>query len=133
MARTRKNCNDALPTGNQEVVRVNKRYRGSIYEVQDVSGNISYARTADGIPLFRRLVEGEYVVLQPYPERDLLKGELRSILYPGDIKYMKKKGTWPAAFEVDDAVPEGSESSSEEFQTSSEEDEHLSDESDFPF
>ena len=46
---------------------------------------------------------GDFLFISPIDEGDKVKGEISTVLYRDQIKYLKKEGAWPSEF--DDSVP----------------------------
>jgi len=93
-----------LPTGNQEIVRVQAGRGNNLHEVVDAEGK-SYLVSMP--TKFRKSVwikRGDFVIVEPIEEGDKVQAEIFAILYRDQIRYIKRENLWPAGFDVDDVI-----------------------------
>ncbi|XP_064622419.1 probable RNA-binding protein EIF1AD [Lineus longissimus] len=88
-----------LPEANQSVVQVVGGRGNNLHEVLTETG-VKYLVSMP--TKFRKNVwikRGDYVLIDPIEEGDKVKGEIVTILYKDQIKYIKAEGLWPKEFE----------------------------------
>lgn len=88
-----------LPEANQSIVQVVGGRGNNLHEVQTQTGE----KYLVSMPTkFRKNVwikRGDYVLIDPIEEGDKVKGEIVTILYKDQIKYIKEEGLWPKEFD----------------------------------
>lgn len=93
-----------LPSGSQEIVRVQAGRGNNLHEVIDAKGK-SYLVSMP--TKFRKSVwikRGDFVIVEPIEEGDKVQAEIITILYRDQIRYIKRESLWPAGFELDDLL-----------------------------
>jgi len=93
-----------LPSGSQEIVRVQAGRGNNLHEVIDASGK-SYLVSMP--TKFRKSVwikRGDFVIVEPIEEGDKVQAEIVAILYRDQIRYIKRENLWPVGFDLDDAA-----------------------------
>ncbi|KAI4463294.1 translation initiation factor-related [Holotrichia oblita] len=86
------------PTENQQIVKILSSKGNNLHEVQTPDNNVFLASMPSK---FRKNVwvkRGDYVLVEPIKEGDKVKAEMVRIITQEHIKYFKKDGVWPSAF-----------------------------------
>jgi len=94
-----------LPDTNEAIVKVLAGKGNNLHEVADKQGN---AFLVSMPTKFRKNVwikRGDYLYISPISEGDKVKGEITTVLYKDQIKFIKKEGAWPAQFDNQDQPP----------------------------
>jgi len=89
-----------LPSENEKIVKVICGKGNNLHEVVDQHGE-SYLVSMP--TKFRKNVwikRGDFVLVSSIPEGDKVKGEISTILYKEQLKYLRSQGVWPAVFET---------------------------------
>lgn len=93
------------PTGDQRLVRIIAGRGNNLHEVCSVDDNEIFLVSMPA--KFRRNVwvkRDDYVVIEPIPEGDKVRGEIVRVLTKEDVKMFKQKG-WGKKNEDDEITP----------------------------
>lgn len=96
-----------LPNEERQVAKIVEVRGNNLHAVETASGE-TYLASMPG--KFRKNVwvkRGDFVLVQPIAEGDRVKGEICTILYKDQIKYIKASNLWPEKFDGDKVAASG--------------------------
>jgi len=88
-----------LPDQNEQIVKVVAGRGNNLHEVLDPHGDTFLVSMPTKFRKNVWIKRGDFVVISPISEGDKVKGEISSVLYRDQIKYLKKEGVWPIQFQ----------------------------------
>lgn len=91
-----------LPDENEKLVKVRAGRGNNLHEVEDQDGDVFLVSMPTKFRKNVWIKRGDFVLSSNISEGDKVKGEITTILYKEQIKYLRAQGVWPAQF---DAAP----------------------------
>lgn len=88
-----------LPDQNEQIVKVVAGRGNNLHEVADPNGDTFLVSMPTKFRKNVWIKRGDFVFISPISEGDKVKGEISSILYRDQIRYLKKEGVWPSQFQ----------------------------------
>lgn len=88
-----------LPEQNQQIVKVIASKGNNLHEVQTEKDETFLVSMPTKFRKNVWIKRGDYVLIDPIEEGDKVKGEIVTILYKDQIKYIKEEGKWPTVFD----------------------------------
>jgi len=93
-----------LPTGNQEIVRVQAGRGNNLHEVTDAEGKSFLVSMPTKFRKSVWIKRGDFVIVEPIEEGDKVQAEIIVILYRDQIRYIKRENMWPTGFDADEII-----------------------------
>lgn len=87
-----------LPEQNEQIVKVVAGRGNNLHEVADPHGETFLVSMPTKFRKNVWIKRGDFVFISPISEGDKVKGEISTVLYRDQIKYLKKEGVWPPQF-----------------------------------
>ncbi|XP_018325457.1 probable RNA-binding protein EIF1AD isoform X2 [Agrilus planipennis] len=91
----------SLPSKNQQIVRVISSKGNNLHEVESSEGSVFLISMPSK---FRKNIwvrRGNFILVEPIEEGDKVKAEMVRVLSKEHVKYFKREGIWPHAFDSD--------------------------------
>jgi len=89
-----------LPQPNESIVKVVAGKGNNLHEVADKEGNVFLVSMPTKFRKNVWIKRGDYVFISGISEGDKVKGEITTVLYRDQIKFIKKEGAWPTQFDT---------------------------------
>jgi len=89
-----------LPDENESVVRVVAGRGNNLHEVKDQHGELFLVSMPTKFRKSVWIKRGDFVIVSHIKEGDKVKGEITTVLYKDQIKYLKSEGVWPKEFDA---------------------------------
>lgn len=89
-----------LPSKDEKIVRVVAGRGNNLHEVKDQQQNSFLVSMPTKYRKNVWIKRGDFVVVTSISEGDKVKGEISTILYKEQIKYIRAQGGWPAEFDA---------------------------------
>eukprot|EP00088_Acartia_fossae_P008021 TRINITY_DN13777_c0_g1_i3.p2 TRINITY_DN13777_c0_g1~~TRINITY_DN13777_c0_g1_i3.p2 ORF type:complete len:176 (-),score=70.89 TRINITY_DN13777_c0_g1_i3:1845-2372(-) len=88
-----------LPQQDEQIVKVIAGRGNNLHEVADKNGQTFLVSMPTKFRKNVWIKRGDFVFISPIDEGDKVKGEISTVLYRDQIKYLKKEGAWPSEFD----------------------------------
>ncbi|XP_047133453.1 probable RNA-binding protein EIF1AD isoform X1 [Hydra vulgaris] len=123
------------PNEDEQIVQIVAAKGNNLHEVKTINDESFLVSMPNKYRKSVWVKRGDYVVIQSIKEGHKVQGEIVSILYPKQIKYLKQKNMWPEEFNKSNMLDDISQTdnttskaeNSEEESCSSKEDDDSSD------
>lgn len=89
-----------LPGEDEKIVKVKGGRGNNLHEVEDQDANVFLVSMPTKFRKNVWIKRGDFVLTSNISEGDKVKGEITTILYKEQIKYLRAQGVWPAVFDV---------------------------------
>ncbi|KAJ8729042.1 hypothetical protein PYW07_006738 [Mythimna separata] len=90
-----------LPKENQSIVKVVKSKGNNLHEITTPTGEEYLVSMPTKFRKNIWVKRGDYILVEPIPEGDKVKGEIVKIMNKDSIKHYKENNLWPKEFEDD--------------------------------
>jgi probable RNA-binding protein EIF1AD len=107
-----------LPEQDEQIVKVVAGRGNNLHEVADPHGETFLVSMPTKFRKNVWIKRGDFVFISPISEGDKVKGEISTVLYKDQIKYLKREGVWPKEFENCVATPDELKSVKEKIEAS---------------
>lgn len=88
----------SVPTENQQIVRILTGRGNNLHEAEAADGSNFLISMPTKFRKNLWIKRGDFVLVEPIEEGDKVKAEIIRVLTSEHIKYFKKDGVWPVAF-----------------------------------
>jgi len=89
-----------LPSEDEQIVKVTAGRGNNLHEVVDQHGQVFLVSMPTKFRKNVWIKRGDYILVSLISEGDKVKGEITSILYKEQIKYIRNQGAWPTGFDI---------------------------------
>jgi len=88
-----------LPSEDEKIVKVVGGRGNNLHEVSDQHGESFLVSMPTKFRKNVWIKRGDFVLVSPIPEGDKVRGEISTVLYKEQIKYLRSHSVWPSKFD----------------------------------